>query len=399
MKPFPELTFSFEWESLLLKEDLTIPDPREVREVANLIRSMVYGSEMGLDYIQRVGPMLEIRPGILRGAEELSTRIEEHLRAIHKECEKRRLLFLPCGTHPALGNAIGLHVHIGSIYDSRDAVRIANGLLKYSPCFAALATNSPVYGDLVGEYKSYRLLFHAQFCSITRALVSPRLAQWRWAEDISVKVDLHSTLELRIGDSASSRQFIEEYVLFVTAFFLSDWEEKLDEKGYEEYIINRWRASRYGLQAIFQWDGEETPVVELLKDMLKVSKFKTLKAGELRLIPIMLEKRQTQADWQMEIYRDISDPFAYTRLLIDLLKRGDPFMNYMEGAEKLPLLKPESIDKYILSHIHKDTPYTLLYELLLLPYALLDRHLQSLIKSGKIRMQCDPRYGKRFTRV
>ena len=401
-KRFSETTFGHEWESLLLKPNLAIPESRDIREIANNVHSRVYGSETGVDHMHRIGTMLEIRSKILRNAEELYKCTEEHIKAIYAECKKHKVLFLPCGTHPAFGNAVGLHVHIGTIYDSPDATRIANGLIRYIPCFAALSANSPIYGELIGEYKSYRILYHAQFCSMARAVMSPELAQWRWADDISVKVDWHSTIELRIGDSASSTQFVNEYVLFVVAFFLGAIEylsSDIDEKSYEEYIVNRWRASKYGLQAIFEWDGESVPVTDILKEMLEISRFDLVGVKGLKLIPQMIEKRQTQADWQLSIYKEINDPFAYTGLLVDLIKAGDPFVDYIEKVDTLPLSEPQPIEDYILSHIAKETPYTVLYELLLLPYSILDRYLDNLVKSGKIKMHCDPRYGKRFTRT
>lgn len=400
-KRFSETTFGYEWESLLLNQNLALPESRDTREFANNVRSRVYGSETGIDHIHRLSPMLEIRPIILRNTGELRKCTEDHIKVIYDECEKNKFLFLPCGTHPALGNAVGLHVHIGTLYDSPDAVRIANGLIRYIPCFAALSANSPVYGNLCYEYKSYRLLHHAQFCSVTRAAIPPELAHWRWAEDISITVAFHSTIELRIGDSASSKEFVNEYVTFVVAFFLGaiyELDLKIDKKSYEEYIINRWRASKYGLQSVFKWNGKSVPVVEILKEMLKISRFNLIEAKGLKLIPKMIEKHQTQADWQMRIYREIEDPFAYTRFLIDLIKTGDPFVDYIEKTDVLSLSKPQPIEDYILSYIDKDTPYTLLYELLLIPYYILDKYLDNLVKSGKIEIKCDPRYGKRFTK-
>ena len=402
MRKFSPITFGYEWECLLLKDDLSLANERDIREVANHIRATIKGSETGVDYIHMLGLMLELRSPILRNFAELRESTATHIRAVYDECNKRNLLFLPAGGHPALGNAVGLHVHVGSIYSYPTAAKIANSFMRYAPCFIALAANSPIYGDRIGEFKSYRILTHADFCSVTRLLMSPNLAQWHWGEDVCVKVDWHSTIELRVGDGASSIEFVIEYVAFVTAFMLRMAEEPLTKPSvsqYEEYLINRWRAAKYGLQATFDWDGHPVPVADILDDMLAMARFDLIGVDGLKLIPRMVATRQTQADWQLMLYKTVNDTFAYTRMLIDTVKTDDPFTKYIENAPTLPVCKPEPIENYILANIEKETPYSMLYDLLLMPYGMLDKYLNKLIKTGHIRMQCDPRYGKRFTRV
>ena len=402
MRKFSPITFGYEWECLLLKDDLSLADERDIREVANHVRAAIEGSETGVDYIHMLGLMLELRSPILRNFDELRESTATHIRAVYDECNKRKLLFLPAGGHPALGNAVGLHVHVGSIYSYPAAAKIANSFMRYAPCFIALAANSPIYGDRVGEFKSYRILTHADFCSVTRLLMSPNLAQWHWGEDVCVKVDWHSTIELRVGDGASSIEFVTEYVAFVTAFMLRMAEEPLTKptvSQYEEYLINRWRAAKYGLQATFDWDGHPVPVADILGDMLAMARFDLIAMDRLKLIPKMVATRQTQADWQLMLYKTVNDTFAYTGMLTDIVKTDDPFTKYIENAPTLPVCKPDPIENYILANIEKETPYSMLYDLLLIPYGMLDKYLNKLIKTGQIRMQCDPRYGKRFTRV
>ncbi len=399
---FSPLTFGYEWEILVLKRDLSFDESKDVTEISNKIRKEIKGSETGWDFVRGRGRMLEIRSGILKNAEELFKTTDAHIEIAKKECEKNGLVLLPSGVHPLTGSAIGLHVHVGSIYNIRDAKRISDTLFKYAPCFLALSVNSPFGIERQGEFKSYRILSHADFCAFPRAILPDALFHASWGDDVCVKTEHHSTIELRIGDGASSASFVKEYVAFFAAFAFGisekDYQE-INPKIYNEYITNRWRAARYGLQAVLDWDGEKIPVTELINKMFEKADFDSINAPEPRLLKKMVKKRKTQADWQQEIFRNIPDRFAYTDTFSKMLKQGDPFCEYIEKTEKMPPVDPEPIEEYLLSYIDKETPYRNLYYLLLMPYPLLDTYLEKLIKAKRIKVECDPKHGKRFTRI
>ncbi|OYD14221.1 hypothetical protein CH333_08675 [candidate division WOR-3 bacterium JGI_Cruoil_03_44_89] len=405
MGMFKPVTFGYEWETLVLKPDLSLTENRDVEWLARRIRNKFPWSRTGTDYLGwgREGRLLEIRSGILESYTQLVEETHHQLDEIRKVCRDKGWVFLPIGSHPVIGNAVGLHVHTGSIYDFPVATGIADVLIKYAPCFAALASNSPIWGrNLKREFKSYRVMRYADYDSTVRRITRPDVAQFVWGDDVCVKTDIHSTIELRIGDSASSEEFVNQYVAFVIAFvvgFLKKNTQRFSKNLYLEYIENRFRAARYGLQARFAWDGEERDVVDILWDMMDTAEFKAIGCSGLGLIEEMLRKHQTQADFCLFIHKFRDDVFELTRELGNLSERGNAFYDYLSDAPKLPSLEPLKIDDFILSSITKETPISYIYELLNLPYGVLTERLEKFIERGKIVRERTPEYGERYTRT
>lgn len=405
MDMFEPVTFGYEWETLVLKPDLSLTENRDVEWIARHIRNRFPWSRTGIDYLgwHREGRLLEIRSGILKSYAQLVEQTHLQLEEIRRVCKEKRWIFLPVGSHPVIGNAVGLHVHTGSIYDFPVATEIADALIRYAPCFAALASNSPIWGmNFQREFKTYRVLRYAEYNSTVRRITKPGVAQFVWGDDVCVKTDIHSTIELRIGDSASSEEFVNRYVAFVIAFivgFLKKNTQKFSKNLYIEYIENRFRAARYGLQARFIWDGNDRDVVDILWNMMNIADFKAISCSGLELIEEMLQKRQTQADFCLFIHKFRRDIFELTRELANLTEREDAFCKYLNNAPQLPSIEPLRIDDLILSYITKETPISYIYELLNLPYSVLTERLEKLIKAGKIVRERTPEYGERYTRT
>ncbi len=405
MGTFEPITFGYEWETLILKPDLSLAENRDVEWLGRYIRNRFPWSRTGIDYLGwgREGRLLEIRSGILKSYTQLVEETYLQIEEIRRVCKEKEWIFLPAGSHPAIGNAVGLHVHMGSIYDFSVATRIADVLIKYAPCFSALASNSPIWGtDLKREFKSYRVLRNADYNSTVRRISREGIAQFFWGDDVCVKTDIHSTIELRIGDSASSEELTKQYVAFVIAFvigFLKKNTQRFSKNLYIEYIENRFQAARYGLQARFTWDGKDRNVVDILWDMMDTADFKAIGCNGLGLIEEMLQKRQTQADFCLFIHKFHGDVFELTRELGNLTGRENAFRDYLSKAPQLPSLEPLRIDDFILSYITKETPISYIYELLNLPYGVLTERLAKLIKEGKIIRERTPEYGERYTRT
>jgi hypothetical protein len=403
MGVFNPVTFGYEWETLILKSNLSLLGPRDVEWLTSLLRNKFPWSRTGPEYPGwgREGRLLEIRPGILKLYNQLVEETRLQIEEIKRICKDKGWTFLPAGSHPAIGNAVGLHVHIGSIYDFPLATKIADILIKYAPPFAALASNSPIWGiNLQGECKSYRVLRYAEYNSTVRRITREGVAQFIWGDDVCVKTDIHSTIELRIGDSASSMEFVNQYVAFVVGFiigFLKNNKEKFSRNLYTEYIENRFRAARYGLQARFIWNGKERDVVDILWDMMDIADLNSIGCSGLSLIEEMLQKHQTQADFCLFINKFCGDAFKLTRELGNIIERGNPFRDYLKSAPKLPTLEPIKIDDLILSSVTKETPLSYIYELMSLPYSVLKKRLDGLVKEGKILRERTPEYGERYT--
>ncbi|MDD2890730.1 MAG: glutamate-cysteine ligase family protein [bacterium] len=400
-KPF---TFGYEWEIPILTTDLMLVKDKDVDDIAHKLRNKFPWSRTGYDWMARSSKMLEIKSGILNSYNELREKTSLQMEELKNLCKEKGVVFFPIGAHPLIGGACGLHVHIGSIYNIKELTLIANSSVRYLPCFAALAANSPVWEFEAKEYKSYRVKKFANWASNARIIPKPNFGEIDFASDACVSMirSGHPTVELRIGDSPSSVQFAIEYVGFVVAFFLGLIKNKctnLTHQAYVESIENRWRASKFGLQAVFLWDGEKIGVTDILKKMLEIADFESLGTDKPNLIKRMLKLRQTQADWQLLIHKYNNDTHSFAKSINNEIMRGDILKDYLSKATELPPEKCLSVENCILENIGMETRYLELYELLQLPHQVMQQKLKNLEKSGHIKIQKNPEKGIVYSRV
>lgn len=400
---FDPLTFGYEWETLILKPNMMLVDKADVEWFSRELRRRLSWSRTGLDIIRRThAKILEIKSGIMKSHDELIERTDVQFEEVNRICSEKEWIFFPVGCHPAFEGAVGFHVHIGSFYKHRAATRLANTLSKYAPALAALMANSPIWGPLeTSGYKSRRVLNAADWCSTITYVMDPDFAQALWGHDISVTLGIKPTIEVRIGDSPFSKDLLNEYTVLVTALISSIPESELMTKSeYTESIENRWRAAKDGLQATFSWGGKPKEVKEIIYELLERANpgFRKLGAKPLELIPLMLEKRLTQADLQIMLYHTNPDTHSMAKDLANLIKDRDCFRKYLEAdatAECEPL---RDIEDEILSVIGKETPYWNIYDSFRFPYAWLDNLLARLEEEGKIRSEKTPEKGALYTR-
>jgi len=402
---FEPLTFGYEWETFLLKPNMMPLENKEVKDTASLLRNRLPWCRTGLDIIPYFGvTLLELRSGILEGWDELVERTESLIEKVTKICKKKNWVFLPGGTHPAYGGALGLHTHIGSVHNYSDATFLANAMTPYIPALAALMANSPVWASLSGEYKSYRILRHADRCSVPRRISDPDFAYGSWGDDTSVKIGSKPTIELRIADGSSFPSIACEYIAFSSSFLFGLAETKVKLPTKEDYIesnLNRWRAAKDGLQSTFIFKGRRESVCDILGDMLKIAQPNLARIGcrELKLIPMMLEKRQTQADMQSLIFKQTKDSHSFSRQMANILKDTTAFEKYLKMAPVLEALELLNIEEFILSKIGIETPYKELYDLLRLPHNILQDRLNLLEKKGRIKIEMTPEKGELYTKI
>lgn len=399
---FEPYTFGYEWETWILKPNMMPIEKKEIEWLAAQMREKLPWSRVGKDWSREFDCVfLELRSGIMRSWDELEERTEALVGEAAGVCREKDWVFLPSGCNPTFGGATGLHTHIGSINEYGMATRFANDMARYACALAALMANSPVWGTESGEFKSYRVQKYAEFCSIPRRIVDPEFAQWSWGDDVCVKIGAKPTVEIRIGDGPSSSRLAKEYVALGVGLFFSLSEKgqprKLGRIDYIESLINRWRAAKYGLQARFSWGGETVDASYLVEEILQIAEFGLRKIGtsleNLWLIRKMVDKRQTQADFQSLIAKRNGDPHRFSRELANLLSRGDPFQEYLEMAQPLDSVEPMKVEDYLLSKVAVDTPYSYLHELLFLPHAVLQENLSKLESEGKIELKKSPEKG------
>ncbi|WP_434993224.1 glutamate--cysteine ligase [Arthrobacter sp. Ld5] len=184
----------------------------------------------------------------------------------------------------------GVHVHVG--LDSRDkALPVVDGLTNYFPHFQALSASSPFWGGEDTGYASQRSLmfqqlptaglpFHfddwAAYESYVQDMfttgVIDSVSEIRW--DIRPVGNL-GTVEMRVCDGLSTLQDVGA-VAALTQCLVQEFSETLDAGGTIPTMPpwhiqeNKWRAARYGLDAIIILDaaGNERLVTDHLVDVL-----------------------------------------------------------------------------------------------------------------------------------
>ena len=309
---FEPVTFGVEWETFLANEKLLPVRGGKVERFIDLIRERLPWSETGWDMIMATHEkILEFRTGIVSDLRELFDRFNSYYSTVRTIEQKEEAMFFPIGSTPHMGAAVGLHIHIGSVYSMKLAVELANGISRYTPVIAAIMANSPFWGNYrkPGEYKSYRVKNMCDFCSSPWPLMDKEFNFPTWGTDICPKVCVKPTIEVRVCDCPSFVEFLNEAVAFIVGFIISFGYENEPCPTREEYvqsIINRWWCSKKGLQAKIWWRGRKEQVTDVARKMLSRSKRSLKKAGfkvpEFTIIGMMLDKKLTQADMQIDLY-------------------------------------------------------------------------------------------------
>ncbi|MCB5281344.1 glutamate--cysteine ligase [Arthrobacter sp. AL08] len=170
----------------------------------------------------------------------------------------------------------GVHVHVG--LDSRDKVLpVLDGLVNYFPHFQALSASSPFWGGEDTGYASQRALMFQQ---LPTAGLPFQFANWAdfesYAQDMSttgvidslseIRWDIRpvphfGTIEMRICDGLATLEEVGA-VAALTQCLVDEFSTTLDNGGTIPTMPpwhvqeNKWRAARYGLDAIIILDAE-----------------------------------------------------------------------------------------------------------------------------------------------
>lgn len=184
----------------------------------------------------------------------------------------------------------GVHVHVG--LDSREKVLpVLDGLVNYFPHFQALSASSPFWGGEDTGYASHRALMFQQlptaglpfqFSSwedyesyvqdmFTTGVIDA-LSEIRW--DIRPVPNL-GTIEMRICDGLATLEEVGA-IAALTQCLVHEFSTILDDGGTIPTMPpwhvqeNKWRAARYGLDAIIilDADGNEQLVTDHLRETL-----------------------------------------------------------------------------------------------------------------------------------
>lgn len=244
--------------------------------------------------------MLEVNTGICANAAEVRRDLSATLARLREVCRAEGVLLASAGSHPFAVHRerllypaeryvelvdrnrwiarrlmiFGLHVHLG-MRDGPRAWQVLNGLLYYLPHLLACSASSPFWqGNDTGLASSRITIFEAlptaghpctfaDWASFERfydALVASRAV--RSIKDIWWDIRPHpdyGTVEIRICDEPPTLR--ETTALVALAHALAAWLDSRAEEGETfapppDWMIreNKWRASRWGLDADFVVD-------------------------------------------------------------------------------------------------------------------------------------------------
>jgi gamma-glutamyl:cysteine ligase YbdK (ATP-grasp superfamily) len=391
MNLFHPRTVSTDWEVIVVDRLERLVGHDKLMAFAGYLRN-VFDVPVNTDW-----NALEFALGINHSFDQLWNRVRQVTDRATQIIREFDLDLCPMGAHPLEYPFWGAHIHVGTIHDESAALLLENQMLKYTPAFAALATNSAVAAPgRRGEFKSYRVSEQAWGCSVPATIRDPHLSQNSWGNDASAKLYGAPTMEVRIGDCASSRRFLAEYAIFVAAFVhhlgTRDLEQRLTPRDYQDCMTNRWSASRHGLQATFLWEGRPRPVVEVLSEMLDQCAEELgvlgVQRSALGLIERMLEKRVGQADYMIALAERYPDPYCLASVATKLLRHWDVFDQYLEttpALEPVPLPDEEAILAAHLARIGEETHFYRSREAMYYPPPLADAMIERLVEKGMIR--------------
>ena len=182
----------------------------------------------------------------------------------------------------------GVHVHVG--LDSRDKVLpVLDGLVNYFPQFQALSASSPFWGGEDTGYASQRALMFQQ---LPTAGLPFQFASWEdfesYAQDMfttgvidslsEIRWDIRpvphfGTIEMRICDGLATLEEVGA-IAALTQCLVDEFSTTLDNGGTIPTMPpwhvqeNKWRAARYGLDAIIILDaaGNEQLVTDHIRE-------------------------------------------------------------------------------------------------------------------------------------
>jgi gamma-glutamyl:cysteine ligase YbdK (ATP-grasp superfamily) len=397
------LTVGYDWEMAILKKTGENVTEDDVTWLADELRRRLPWAQTGTDL-----ELIESRIGAVGSFAELLQKSERFERELRLAIREKEWCLLRAGARPFEREPVGAHVHVGTIRDWTAAIEIQNAMARYVAPLAALMANSPVYRRRAGEFKSYRVASWAEWCSRPQAIVAPSFSQPDWGGDVCTKLAMGSTVELRVGDGVSSTRLMCEVVALVAGLMYHvaehERDRKLSEEDFDTIMINRWRAAKYGLQAVLTWDGEEVPAQTVLTSMVELAEdgMKLLGASrkDLRVVRAMLRKRQTQADFQLAVFaKERGDAHRMTRTMANIQRDPAAFEKYLRRARTLEIQKPADYRLDILSAIEVETPYPLLLRRTTLAPAALDRILDRFVQDGRLLVSRSSLGNRLYTRA
>jgi glutamate---cysteine ligase / carboxylate-amine ligase len=260
---------------------------------------------------------VEIVTGVCSTVSEASADLGQRIGELQRSAQQRGILLACAGTHPVSDwrdakmapfqryaelveqmqwlarriQTFGVHVHVG-LRDGAKAIPVVNALAAYLPHFLALTASSPfwsgqdtglasiravVFGDLPTAGPPHRLSdwneFEDYMDTLLRAKTIRSIKEVWW--DIRPHPDL-GTVEIRMFDGVPTAREVG-MVAALSQSLVQLFDAQLD-RGYQlpspsSWVVrdNKWRATRYGLDATVITDesGSTAPLRDELYELIR----------------------------------------------------------------------------------------------------------------------------------
>ncbi|MDH2442749.1 glutamate--cysteine ligase [Amnibacterium sp. CER49] len=307
-------TLGLEWELALVDQqtgDLAPAAPA-------MLEHLSIEDERGISKItsELLTNTVEVVSGVSRTVGEAVGDLQRTVEAVNEEADRRGLELVGSGTHPFgrwehqeitakeryvtlidrtqfWGRQLliwGVHMHVGIDHPEK-ALPILNGLLPYYAHLQALSASSPFYGGAATGYASSRAMLFQQ---LPTAGLPPQLQAWSEYESLvddlvhvgvidswdEIRWDIRpspkwGTVETRACDGLPTTLEVGALAALVQCL-VDDLSERLDRgeelPSMQPWFVreNKWRAARYGMDAIVIVNsaGDERLVEEDTRDLI-----------------------------------------------------------------------------------------------------------------------------------
>ncbi|CAN5585368.1 glutamate--cysteine ligase [soil metagenome] len=242
----------------------------------------------------------------------------------------------------------GIHTHVG-LRSGEQAIAVGNSLATFIPHFLALSSSSPfwlgrdtglasvrskVFESLPTAGLPYYMDNWGQFQRFMRTLIGAGTI--RTIREVWWDIRPHpgfGTLELRICDGIPTMDELCAVVALSQSLVVwlgERYDNGLELPAHRAWTIrdNKWRASRYGLEAeiIRDEEGNVMALKRSIRDLVEKLEPTAEKLGcreDLRYINHILE-RGTSATRQREVFADAHDMSAVVDSLVEEMCTGSP---------------------------------------------------------------------------
>jgi len=309
-------TLGVEWELQLIDAE-TLHLRQDAREVLAALPALSEGGEINKIRHELMESTVEIVTGICHTVGEAKQDLAQTIGQLRKVADERRTVLACTGSHPISDwrdavmapvqryaelieqmqwlarriQTFGVHVHVG-VRNRDKAIPIVNALAAYLPHFLALTASSPywsghdtglassraiVFGSLPTAGPPHLLAdwseFETYMATLLRAQTIRSIKEVWW--DIRPHPDF-GTIEIRMFDGIPTLREVGMAAALCQSL-VTLFDQQLD-RGYSlprpaAWVVrdNKWRATRYGLDAIVITDdnGNTAPLRDDLYELIR----------------------------------------------------------------------------------------------------------------------------------